>query len=102
MASELRRARRPAGALDWEAMEALLRDFFVRDLWPIVEAPPAGVDLHVVKATQSSRLSDAACARIEAAVRATGRVELHRVALGHGVPADNRAAIAALLAAALP
>jgi esterase len=103
MASNLRRdGDGLAWALDWDAMEALLRDFFVRDLWPVVDAPPPGVELHFVKATQSSRLSDEACARVEAAGRATGRVHLHRVEGGHWVHADNPAAITALLAGALP
>lgn len=87
--------------LDWDAMEALLRDFFVRDLWPVVETPPPGVAIHFVKATQSSRLSEDACTRIEAAGRATGRVHLHRVEGGHWVHAENPDAVTALLASAL-
>ena len=71
-------------------------------LWPVVEAPPPGVALHFIKATQSSRLSEDACARIEAAGRATGRVHLHRLEGGHWVHADNPAAVTALLADALP
>jgi pimeloyl-ACP methyl ester carboxylesterase len=103
MASNLRRdGDGLVWALDWEAMEALLRDFFVRDLWPIVEAPPSGVALHFIKASESSRLSEEACARLEAAGRATGRVHLHRVEGGHWVHADNPAVITALLADALP
>lgn len=103
MASNLRRdGDGLAWALDWDSMEALLRDFFVRDLWPVVEAPPPGVTLHFIKATQSSQLSEEACARIEAAGQATGRVHLHRVEGGHWVHADDPAAITALLADALP
>ena len=103
MASNLRREGDGlVWALDWDAMEALLRDFFVRDLWPVVEAPPPGVALHFIKATQSSRLSEEACARIEAAGRATGRVHLHRVEGGHWVHADNPAVVTALLADSLP
>jgi surfactin synthase thioesterase subunit len=83
-------------------MEALLRDFFVRDLWRVVEAPPPGVALHFIKATQSSRLSEDACARLEAAGRATGRVHLHRVEGGHWVHTDNAAAVTALLVDTLP
>ena len=29
-------------ALDFDAVESLLRDFFATDLWPIVESPPPG------------------------------------------------------------
>ncbi len=103
MASNLRRdGDGLVWALDWNAMEALLRDFFVRDLWPVVEAPPPGVVLHFIKATQSSRLSEEACARVEAAGRATGRVHLHRVEGGHWVHADNPTAITELLVERLP
>jgi esterase len=103
MASNLRRdGDGLVWTLDWDAMEALLRDFFARDLWPVVEAPPPGVALHFIKATQSSRLSDDACARLEAAGRATGRVHLHRVEGGHWVHADNPAVVTALLVDALP
>lgn len=103
MASNLR--REDGGlvwALDWDAMEALLRDFFVRDYWPVVDAPPPGLELHFIKATESSRLSEEACGRIEAAGRATGRVHLHRVEGGHWVHAENPAVVTELLAAKLP
>lgn len=103
MASNLRREGDGlVWALDWDAMEALLRDFFARDLWPIVETPPPGVTLHVIKASESSRLSAAACARLEAIGQATGRVHLHRVEGGHWIHADNPTAVTALLASQLP
>jgi pimeloyl-ACP methyl ester carboxylesterase len=103
MASNLRRdGDGLVWALDWDAMEALLRDFFARDLWPVVEAPPAGVALHFIKASESSRLSDGDVARIEAAGQATGRVHLHHVEGGHWIHADNPAVVTALLADALP
>lgn len=102
MASNLRRdGDGLVWALDWDAMEALLRDFFVRDYWAVVETPPPGIELHFVKATRSSRLSEEGCARIEAAGRATGRVHLHRVEGGHWVHADNPQAVTDLLAAKL-
>ena len=103
MASNLRRdGDGLVWALDWDAMEALLHDFFARDSWGVVEAPPPGVGLHFIKATESSRLSEAACARLEAASRATGRVHLHRVPGGHWVHTDNPEAVTGLLADALP
>ena len=103
MASNLRRdGDGLVWALDWEAMEALLHDFFARDFWGVVEAPPPGVALHFIKATESSRLSEAACARLEAASRATGRVHVHRVPGGHWIHTDNPDAVTGLLADALP
>ena len=103
MASNLRREDDGlVWALDWDAMEALLHDFFARDFWGVVEAPPPGVAFHFIKATESSRLSEAACARLEAASRATGRVHLHRVPGGHWVHTDNPETVTGLLADALP
>ncbi len=83
--------------LDLEAMEALLRDFFRTDLWPVVEDPPGELRLHFVKAEESSVLSEVACARIEAAGRTNGRVFLHRVEGGHWLNADNPDALQELL-----
>lgn len=82
------------GTYDWridlDVMEELLHSFFETDLWDVVEDPPEGVELHFIKATESSVLDDEAVRRIEAAGRATGgRVTLHEVAGGHWLNADN-------------
>lgn len=89
-------------SLDFDALEALLRDFFATDLWHTIESPPGRVVVHVIKAEESSTLDEAACARIAAAARETGRVHLHRVAGGHWVNTENPSAIVSLLAAHLP
>lgn len=68
---------------DLDGMAALLEDFFRTDLWRVVEDPPAGVELHFLKATDSEVLPEEACDRIERAGRRTGRVHLHRVEGGH-------------------
>lgn len=83
-------------------MEALLLDFFRTDLWSVVELPPPGLEIHVVKAEDSSALDEAACARAAASADRTGRVHLHRLAGGHWVNADNPDGILALLTASLP
>jgi pimeloyl-ACP methyl ester carboxylesterase len=98
MATNLRHT--PEGfvwTIDLDAMEALLRDFFATDLWPVVERPPEGVHLHFVKGTASSTLSPSAVARIEAAARATGRVSLHHLEGGHWLHTDNPEGLLALL-----
>lgn len=87
--------------LDFDALEALLKDFFRTDLWDVVEAPPPGLEIHFVKAEGSDILTEEACDRIEAAGRETGRVFLHRVAGGHWVNAENPDAIVELLVANL-
>lgn len=88
--------------LDLDVMESLLVDFFRTDAWSVVEAPPAGCDIHVVKAKESSVLDERACERIEAAAAATGRVHLHRVEGGHWLNADNPDALERLLLEHMP
>lgn len=84
--------------IDLDVMEALLRDFFDLDLWEVVEDPPAGAHVHMVKATESSVLSGDALERVEAAAASSDRVHLHRVEGGHWLNADNPDALVELLA----
>jgi esterase len=86
---------------DLNGLDDLLADFFRTDLWKVVEEPPGELQLHFVKAVESSVLSEADCERIEAAAAATGRVHLHRVQGGHWLNMDAPDAILALLEAGL-
>lgn len=88
--------------LDFDVMEELLDDFFRTDRWDVVESPPAGVEIHFLRATRSSVLSDEAADRIAAAAERTGRVHLHEVEGGHWLNADNPDALVALLTTRLP
>lgn len=88
--------------LDLDGAEAMLRDFFATDLWPIVDDPPGDMVLHFVKATASSVLSEEACRRIEEAGRRHGRAHLHRVPGGHWLHTDNPRALEELLVSTLP
>ncbi len=97
-----RRDGRYRWRLDFDAMGALLIDFFQTDCWSVVENPPPGVKLHFVKATDSDVLKDAAVERLETVGRATGRVAVHRIQGGHWLNADNPDAIVGLLASILP
>lgn len=85
-----------------EDMAVLLDSFFEHDAWDVVEDPPQGVVVHLVKAEESSVLAGAALARAEAAAQKSARVHVHSIAGGHWVNADNPEAIIALLAAELP
>ncbi|HEU0016443.1 MAG TPA: alpha/beta hydrolase [Longimicrobium sp.] len=87
--------------LDFAALEEMLRDFFRTDLWRVVEQPPAGVEVHVVKATRSSSIDEEAAARVERAA-AGGRVFLHRLEGGHWINTDNPEGVLALLRDHLP
>lgn len=86
---------------DLSSIEELLRDFFDRDLWDVVERPPEGMEVHLVKAAESSVLSGEALERVR---RAAGgpRMYLHEVSGGHWVNADNPDALVDLLVRYLP
>ncbi len=86
---------------DLDAMEDLLRDFFATDLWQVIDEPPGDVEIHIVKASESSILTAEALERIRRAGSA-GRVFLHEVEGGHWLNADNPDAVIALLAQHLP
>ena len=89
-------------ALDFEAMQSLLDDFFATDLMGLVESPPEGLEIHFLRATRSDVLSQDAAARIADAARRTGRVWLHDVEGGHWLNADNPNAVSELLEKGLP
>ncbi len=84
-----------------DAIEDLLEDFFQTDLWQVVESPPDDVEVHLVKATESSVLDGETLARVERAT-ATGRTFLHHVEGGHWLNADNPDAVVDLFVGSLP
>lgn len=88
---------------DLEAIQSLLESFFAADAWEVVEAPPAGLEVHLVKAQESSVLSGQALVRAQRAADAEdSRAFLHTVPGGHWVNADNPAAVEELLVQMLP
>ena len=82
--------------LDFDGVEEMLRDYFRTDLWDVVETPPPGVEVHVVKATESDAL-EGAIERIEQAGRDNGRTFLHYLEGGHWINADNPEGVLNLL-----
>jgi esterase len=92
----------PASGYRWrfdlDAIEALLRDFFTRDLWSVIETPPDDATVHVIRAQASDVLSGDALRRVEQAAGGGSRTRLHTVAGGHWVNAENPHALHALLA----
>lgn len=86
---------------DVDAIHDLLMDFFETDLWHVVESPPPGLAVHMVKAEESGVLTGEALERMERAAR-DERVFLHRVAGGHWVNAENPEALIDLLVQHLP
>ncbi len=102
MTANLRRSgKRYEWRLDFDALESLLHDFFRADLWPLVEHPPAGTELHFVKATGSNVLSDDE-AELLRSIGKTEPVRVHLVEGGHWLNADNPDAVVDLLQRHLP
>ena len=88
--------------LEFDALEDLLADVLRADLWQTVEQAPPGVELHFVKATRSTAVSDRSAARLRRIAAAGGPAVLHEVEGGHWLNADNPDALVALLSRDLP
>jgi esterase len=73
--------------LDFSAMERLLDDFFVTDLWKFVEQPGPSQDVHFLKASESNTISTNALERLERAPK--DRVHVHHAAGGHWIHAES-------------
>lgn len=98
--------RRDDGAyrwrLDWDVMERLLESFFETDAWPLVESPPPGWEVRLMRATRSTALTEEDAGRVEEARRGGASVRLHEVEGGHWLNADNPDAVVEMLASELP
>jgi esterase len=74
---------------DLDVVEQLIADYFERDLWPLLENPPMGTELHVLRAMASDRWSPEELERFEALPPWRG-TELHELPdSGHWVHVDN-------------
>jgi pimeloyl-ACP methyl ester carboxylesterase len=76
-------------ALDLEEIRALVLDYFALDQWPLVEAPPAGVSVHLVIAGRSSSYAPADRARAEAIAARSPRVTVDVLDTGHWVHTED-------------
>lgn len=88
--------------LDLEALRELLADYFRQDLWPVVEAPPPGTTIHLLRGARSNVLSpeDQERARRLAALPGA-RVRYHVIAdAGHFVHVDQPQRLLDLVCAA--
>jgi pimeloyl-ACP methyl ester carboxylesterase len=90
LAMSLERADDGSYALmfDLDAIRDLLDDYFAVDLWPLVESPPDGVDLHIVIGGRSAVYGSQELDRARAAATHP-RVFVHEIAdAGHWVHID--------------
>ena len=88
--------------LDPDEMESLVHDFFRRDLWDVVESPPSGLRVHLVKAEGSNVLAEREARRVEAAGERHGRTELHRLEGGHWLNVSNPEGLLRILERRMP
>jgi len=89
--------------LDMIGLRAMLDDYFVRDLWGVVESPPPGLSLGLVIGGKSRVFDAAEQARAEqAALRSGGRVAVHVLpGAGHWVHVDDPSGLLALVSASM-
>jgi pimeloyl-ACP methyl ester carboxylesterase len=84
--------------LKLQAIGALLADHDQSDLWPLVEAPPPGIQLSFVLGGRSRSVSSADRERLQALAR-QGVLELHVLPeAGHWLHADDPAGLLRILA----
>jgi len=86
--------------LDFDVMDRLLHDFFTTDLWTVVTDRAPDHDLHFLKASTSSAMSDEAASRIEALD--DPHVSLHRRDGTHWIHSESPQVVIDLLLAHLP
>lgn len=86
---------------DLGGLEALLDDFFRRDLWDVVESPPAGTEIRFVRASESDVMTDAEAQRIRSLGPGAGSsvTEVHG---GHWLHVDNPDGLLETLLEGLP
>jgi len=75
--------------LDLEEIRALLRDYFSRDLWPVVEHPPQGVHVHLLIADHSTSYSAANRERALKIATSNPQVTVDILPGGHWLHVDN-------------
>jgi pimeloyl-ACP methyl ester carboxylesterase len=76
-------------ALDLNEIRGLIDDYFSRDLWPVVEHPPDGIQVHLIVADQSDSYSPADRARALDLAAASGQVTVDVLPGNHWLHVDN-------------
>jgi esterase len=76
-------------SFDLREMRALILDYFNRDLWPVVEHPPAGVNVHLIIAEGASTYSPVDRQRALGIAAESSRVTVDILPGGHWLHVDN-------------
>lgn len=95
----------PRGGYSWhfdlDALDAMLRDYWEVDAWPLLENPPSHLSIDVVRAERSDRFIDTDLARLSE-LNARGTLRYHVLPdAGHWLHVDNPKGLLALLNAIL-
>lgn len=88
--------------LDPIGLRSLLDDFLATDAWSVLEDPPRGTEIHVVRARSSTILSPTDVERLERIAARGEPVELHELKGGHWLHIDNPDGLLDLLSRRLP
>jgi pimeloyl-ACP methyl ester carboxylesterase len=90
LAGSLDREENQVGfALDLHEIRALVLDYFARDLWPVVEHPPAATRIHLVIGDRSDAYSAADRDRATRIAASNDRVTVDVLPAGHWVHVDD-------------
>ena len=88
--------------LDAAGLRDLLADFVATDLWHVLESPPRGASIHLVRASAGSILSADDAERIDGLAARGEPVALHELEGGHLLHIDNPEGLLELVAGVLP
>lgn len=88
--------------LDTGGLRELLTDFVEADGWPVLESPPSGASIHVVRASSGSILAAEHAERIDSLSARGEPVTLHGLEGGHWLHVDNPDGLVELMAGHLP
>lgn len=91
-----------AGGLTWKfdlaGVHDLLRSYLASDVWSVLESPPPGVAIHVVRAAREARWTAQILHRLETLPPA---VQVHALDAGHWLHVDDLEGLVHLIAPAL-
>lgn len=76
-------------ALDSSEIEALLADYFARDMWPLAENPPGCARVHMIIGERSSSFSQADREKARAVAASQPRVSVDVLPADHWVHVDD-------------
>jgi esterase len=88
-----------AGGLTWKfdlpAVRELLASYFATDVWPVLEQPPPGLDIHLVRAAREPRWTPRI---LQCLGQLPSTVHVHSLDAGHWLHVEDLTGLIALIA----